>query len=437
MAQRLFSSQIKSPWADEFRPTSLDEIVGQRHLVGKDGALRAAPIHSLLLWGPPGCGKTTLARVLAERAKAQWEAISPVSAGVKDLRECVRRARERLEDQGTATVVFVDEAHRFNKSQQDYFLPHVEGGLLTFIGATTENPSFEINSALLSRVTVYRLDPLSEEDIKELLDRVCDKKGLEVSAAAKKMIAKEADGDARRLINTLEQLAAASTKIGERDIKGLSLARLRRFDKRGDDFYDQISAMIKSMRGSDPDAALYWLCRMLDGGADPLYLSRRVIRLATEDIGLADPNALSVAVNADTQFRILGSPEGELGIAMAVIYMACAPKSNAAYKAFDRMMSVVQDKGSEPVPNHLRNAPTKLMAEQGHGKDYRYAHDEPHGYAAGERYLPEGMGPMDAYEPTGRGFEKEILHRMNALRKLDGKAAAKGRKTGAKKEKGG
>ena len=423
MAQKLFTSAADAPWADELRPDSLDDIVGQRHLVGEGGALSEAPIHSLLLWGPPGSGKTTLARLLAKRAGAHWEAISPVSAGVKDLRECVRRAKVHRDENGEPTVIFVDEAHRFNKAQQDYFLPHVEEGLLTFIGATTENPSFEINSALLSRLSVYRLDPLSQEDLMKLLLRTADTKGLEVSEAASALIVENADGDARRLINMLEQLAAVSSQIDEEGVKGLSLARLRRFDKRGEDFYDQISAMIKSMRGSDPDAALYWFCRMLDGGADPTYLSRRIIRLATEDIGLADPDALAVAVNADAQYRILGSPEGELGIATAVIYMACAPKSNAAYVAFDRAMDSARSRGSAPVPMHLRNAPTSLMSKHGYGKGYRYVHDEPHGYAAGEGYLPEGMGSIGAYKPSGRGFEKDVLRRMKALRSLDGKAA--------------
>lgn len=404
-------------------------MVGQAHLVGEGGPLRDGPVHSLLLWGPPGSGKTTIARLLAKRAGAAWEAISPVSAGVKDLRACVKRAQERLDGDGQGTVLFVDEAHRFNKSQQDYFLPHVEEGLITFVGATTENPSFEINSALSSRLVIYRLDPLSPADLEALLGRVSEKKGMEVSKEAAGLIVEDADGDARRLINTLENLASGSPKVGEEEYRKLAKARLRRFDKRGDDFYDQISAMIKSMRGSDPDAALYWLCRMLDGGADPRYLSRRVIRLATEDVGMADPNALSVAVVADEQYRILGSPEGELGIALAVIYMACAPKSNAAYVAFDRAMASVRGGGSPPVPMHLRNAPTKLMKREGFGKGYRYAHDEPHGYAAGESYLPDGMDPIGAYEPTSHGFEKDIRRRMEALRKLDERAG--GEKGGA------
>ena len=417
------------------RPETMDEVVGQAHLVGKNGALRNSPVHSLLLWGPPGSGKTTVARLIANNAGAMLEEVSPVTSGVKDLRACVQSAKARLEDAGTKTVVFVDEAHRFNKAQQDYFLPHVEKGLLTFIGATTENPSFEINSALLSRVIVYRLDALGARELHKLLDRVTTKKQLKVTDEAAAMLVEEADGDARRLINNLQQLDSPSHTIDAKRVKTLAIARMRRFDKRGDEFYDQISAMIKSMRGSDPDAALYWFCRMLDGGADPRYLSRRVIRLAVEDIGLADTNALAVAVNADAQYHSLGSPEGELGIAMAIIYMACAPKSNSTYIAFDRMMSKVSGKGTWPVPMHLRNAPADLMKEQGHGKGYRYVHDEPHGYAAGESYLPEGFEPISVYKPSDHGFEKEIKKRMNALQKLDDREKRKSTKKQVKEDK--
>lgn len=419
MEQKLFKNTTEAPLAERMRPSSLEEFVGQRQLVGEKGPLRNGPLHSCLFWGPPGCGKTTLAKLLTRREGLPLESLSPVGAGVRELRASVKRAQIQLDEQGVKTVMFVDEAHRFNKAQQDYFLPHVESGLLTFIGATTENPSFEINASLLSRLTVYRLSPLEVSEMRILLERTMHTCSGEISAGAADMLLQEADGDARRLLNMVEQLLTTSNVIDEGMIKSLALARLRRFDKRGDDFYDQISAMIKSMRGSDPDAALYWLCRMLDGGTDPLYLSRRVIRLATEDIGLADPNALQVALNGNEQYRQLGSPEGELGVAMAVVYMACAPKSNAIYRAYSQMMQVVRKGNSAPVPLHLRNAPTQLLETQGHGKEYRYAHDEPHGYVSGENYLPKGMESLRVYKPTERGFEERVGKRLAFLRNLD------------------
>lgn len=422
MAPRLFTSNAETPLAVRLRPNELAQFVGQQHLVGTPTSpLQATALHSCLLWGPPGCGKTTLAHLLAARATAQVEEISPVSAGVAELRKCVARAQARREDLDEGTVVFVDEAHRFNKAQQDYFLPHVESGLLTFIGATTENPSFEINAALLSRLTVYRLDSLSEDDLRKLVNRAIALCQAEIEDEAVVLLIDAADGDARRLLNIIEQLAATGNKIDTEQVRQHALASLRRFDKRGDEFYDQISAMIKSIRGSDPDAALYWLCRMLDGGADPLYMSRRLIRIATEDVGLADPGALAITINADEHYRRLGSPEGELGLAQAAVYLACAPKSNAVYKAYKEITAVVTKSGSLPVPKHLRNAPTELMKEQGNTKGYRYAHDEEHGYAAGATYLPPELIGTQVYVPTEHGFEERVAKRLKFLRSLDAK----------------
>lgn len=423
MAPRLFSSSPPAPWAEKLRPTSLAEFVGQRHLVGAAGLLGERKLHSMLLWGPPGCGKTTLARILAHAANAEMATLSPVSSGVKELRAVVARAGELSEQEGRQTVVFVDEAHRFNKAQQDYFLPHVETGLIIFVGATTENPSFEINAALLSRLVVYRLDPLSKEELGQVLARVVAANELALDAAVAAQLVEHADGDARRLINLVEQLAEDGGALDEASLAKLNFAQLRRHDRKGDEFYDQISALIKSVRGSNPDAALYWLCRMLDGGAPPLYISRRLIRLATEDVGLADPAALGVTLDADKSYRVLGSPEGELSLAQAAVYLATAPKSNAVYRAFAQVGAKVAKGGTEPVPLHLRNAPTELMRSQGNAEGYRYAHDEPHAYAAGVDYLPAGMEPLAAYAPSGRGFEKEIAKRMAALRKLDAKVA--------------
>lgn len=425
MEQKLFKNPTEMPLAVRLRPQTLAEFVGQEHLVGPKAPLHKAKLHSCLLWGPPGCGKTTLAHLLAATQDAVVEEISPVSAGVADLRNCVAEATARRDDLKQQTVVFVDEAHRFNKAQQDYFLPHVESGLLTFIGATTENPSFEINAALLSRVTVYRLEPLRDADLTKLVARAAELLEVEIDTEAVAILVSYADGDARRLLNLFEQVVTPGSKLVADKIAQQLLASLRRFDKRGDDFYDQISAMIKSIRGSDPDAALYWLCRMLDGGTDPLYLSRRLIRSASEDIGLADPTALNLAISADEHYRRLGSPEGELGLAEVAIYLACAPKSNSVDKAYYAMRKLIKETGSLPVPKHLRNAPTKLMKEQGNAKDYRFAHDEAHGYSAGQTYLPAKLVGNKIYQPNERGFEERIRKRLDFLRGLDAKQKSK------------
>jgi putative ATPase len=419
-----------APLAERMRPRTLDEVVGQQHLVGAGKPLRlafeAGKPHSMILWGPPGVGKTTLARLMAQGFDAEFIAISAVLAGVKEIREAVARAEVVLQQSGRRTILFVDEVHRFNKSQQDAFLPFVEQGLITFIGATTENPSFEVNSALLSRAAVYVLQPLTEADLAGLVVRSIEKSllSLKLSDAARDSLVAYADGDARRLLNMVEQVAtaAAQSKQAEVDdafIKQTLTQSLRRFDKGGDAFYDQISALHKSVRGSAPDAALYWLVRMLDGGADPLYLGRRLIRMAVEDIGLADARALRMALDACETYERLGSPEGELALAEATIYLAVAPKSNAAYMAYNRARELVRNDQSRPVPEHLRNAPTKLMKELGYGREYRYAHDEPDAYAAGENYLPDGMKPPGLYEPTDRGLEGKIAEKLARLRELD------------------
>ncbi len=418
------------PLAEALRPKSLDEFVGQRHLLGAGKPLRLAfesgKPHSMILWGPPGVGKTTLARLMAAAFDAQFIALSAVLSGVKDIKDAVRRAEEALAVSGKSTILFVDEVHRFNKAQQDAFLPFVEQGLLTFIGATTENPSFEVIGALLSRVSVHVLKSLSEAELGALFDRAAREalSGLEFDANARGQTIGMADGDARRLLNMLEliQTAAASagaTKIDSDLVQNAVARDLRRFDRGGDVFYDQISALHKSVRGSNPDASLYWLVRMLDGGADPLYVGRRMIRMAVEDIGLADPRALRVALDACETYERLGSPEGELALAQAAIYLACASKSNAAYDAYNRARGFVTEDGSRPVPVHLRNAPTKLMKELGFGRDYRYVHDEADAYAAGENYFPEDMPAVKWYEPTDRGLEAKIAEKLAYLHGLD------------------
>jgi len=428
-----------SPLADRLRPRSLDEMVGQRHLLGEGKPLRLAfearKPHSMILWGPPGVGKTTLARLMAQAFDADFIAISAVFSGVKDIRAAVERAELTLQQSGRHTILFVDEVHRFNKAQQDAFLPYVERGLVTFIGATTENPSFEVISALLSRAAVYVLKPLTPEELGHLVERAHDKslQEIELSAEARDRLIAYADGDARRLLNLMEQLGTAARAGGVTTVDTAFVAdaitqSLRRFDKGGDAFYDQISALHKSVRGSSPDAALYWLTRMFDGGADPRYVGRRLIRMAVEDIGLADPRALRVALDACETYERLGSPEGELALAQAALYLAVAPKSNAAYLAFSAAQALVQGDESRPVPEHLRNAPTRLMKDLGYGRDYRYAHDEPVAYAAGENYFPEGMQRPEFYRPTAHGLEAKIAERLEHLRALDREAVRGNRK---------
>jgi putative ATPase len=424
---------VDVPLAERLRPRTLDEVIGQRHLLGPGKPLRHAfetgRLHSMILWGPPGVGKTTLARLVASAFDAQFIAISAVLGGVKDIREAVDRARAARRN-GRATVVFVDEVHRFNKAQQDAFLPHVESGLFTFIGATTENPSFEVNSALLSRATVHVLKALDDDDLRLLLARARDALGAPpLTDAARDRLVAHADGDARRLLNAFEALAASAGDAPELDESRLESALgelLRRYDKGGDQFYDTISALHKSVRGSDPDASLYWLARMLDGGVDPRYVARRVVRMAGEDIGLADPRALRVALDAAEIYERLGSPEGELALAEAVLYLALAPKSNAVYTAWNAAREFVQRDGTRPVPLQLRNAPTRLMKSLDYGRDYRYAHDEEGGFAAGERYLPDGVPEgLAFYEPVGRGLEQRIAERLGELRRLNDEAKKK------------
>lgn len=428
----LFDQDPPAPLAEVLRPRVVEEVIGQAHLLATGKPLQLAfaarKPHSMILWGPPGVGKTTLARLSAKAFDREFIAISAVLAGVKEIREAIEQAQRNMSEQGKQTILFVDEIHRFNKSQQDALLPHVESGLFTFIGATTENPSFEVNSALLSRAQVYVLKSLSTEELKQLFERARSYAMPELTfdEAAVTTLITHADGDARRLLNLIEQVRNAlsapnslTTNIDQAFIENALTIQARRFDKGGDHFYDQISALHKSVRGSNPDAALYWLCRMLDGGTDPRYLARRIIRMAWEDIGLADPRAMQLANDAALTYERLGSPEGELALGQAVIYLAIAAKSNASYKAFNAARAYVANDQTKPVPNHLRNAPTKLLKELGHGKEYRYAHDEPHAYAAGETYLPEGMAEPHWYEPVDRGLEAQIAEKMAFLRKLD------------------
>lgn len=431
------------PLAERMRPQTLDEVIGQKKLIGPGAPLRVAfenrRPHSMILWGPPGVGKTTLARLMANAFDLPFIAISAVLGGVKDIRDAVDAARRTMAATGRPTVVFVDEVHRFSKSQQDAFLPHVESGLFIFVGATTENPSFEVVGALLSRSTVYQLTSLSSEETMELINRALAREfpELKVTDEAKGILVSLADGDARRCLNALDVCCtmARERRVAEVDaafLRKTTPATLRRFDKGGDNFYDQISAMHKSVRGSDPDGALYWMMRMLDGGCDPRYIARRLMRMAVEDVGLADPRAATVAVEAAEIYERLGSPEGELALGQAAVYLACAPKSNAVYKAMNELREFIRKDGSRPVPMHLRNAPTKLMKDLGYKEGYRYAHDEPGAFAAGEVYLPEGLEGRRWYVPTDRGLEAKIAEKLRGLEALNEAArkAGRGRRRG-------
>lgn len=428
------SDSLAKPLAERLRPQTLDEVIGQTQLLGQGKPLRLAfesrHPHSMILWGPPGVGKTTLARLMAKGFDYNFIALSAIFSGVKDIRAAVDQAQQN-QASGHNTILFIDEIHRFNKSQQDALLPFVESGTVTFIGATTENPSFEVNSALLSRAQVYVLKPLNDEELRALFERAhhIALSDYTFDDAAIETLTGYADGDARRFLNLLEQATNAAKTSGTQTIDAAFVANtlmlnVRRFDKGGDNFYDQISALHKSVRGSHPDASLYWFCRMLDGGADPRYLARRIVRMAWEDIGLADPRAFTIVNEAALTYERLGSPEGELALAQAVIYLACAPKSNAGYMAFNAARSFIKNDKSHEVPVHLRNAPTKLMKELGYGHAYRYAHDEPQAYAAGETYMPEGMQEPQWYQPTPRGIEGKIGEKLDYLRSLDREAEA-------------
>jgi putative ATPase len=431
------SEPADAPLAERLRPKTIDEVIGQQHLLGPGKPLRVAfesgRLHSMILWGPPGVGKTTLARLMADAFDAQFIPISAVLGGVKDIREAVERA-QTVRASGRRTVVFVDEVHRFNKAQQDAFLPHVESGLFTFIGATTENPSFEVNSALLSRATVHVLKSLSEDDLAALLQRAqATLDAPPMSDAASRRLIAYADGDARRLLNAYENLVANLTSGGasvpeiDEPLLEKSLGeQLRRYDKGGEQFYDTISALHKAVRGSDPDAALYWFVRMIDGGVDPRYAARRMVRMASEDIGLADPRALRLTLDAAETYERLGSPEGELALAQAVVYLAIAPKSNAVYTAYKAARAFIAQDGTRAVPLRLRNAPTKLMKSLDYGRGYRYAHDEEGGFAAGERYWPDDMEAQAFYQPAPRGLEIKIADRLDELRRLNDEAKKSG-----------
>lgn len=433
MQHGLFNTQVYEPLASRMRPKDLSGYIGQEHLLGEGKALRrvieSGLLHSMIFWGPPGVGKTTLARILAQYANAEFIVLSAVLDGVKEIRQSMQMAVS-YQQQGKLSLLFVDEVHRFNKSQQDAFLPYVENGTVIFIGATTENPSFELNAALLSRARVYKLRPISKQCINDLIesslkkDSVLSKSGISIDPQAVELLASIADGDARTALNLLEMaadLAQAdnSACITESLVSEISQESVRQFDKGGDIFYEQISALHKSVRGSSVDGALYWFVRMIDGGCDPLYVARRVVRMAAEDIGNADPRGLEIAMNAWQAYERLGSPEGELVIAQAIAYLASAPKSNAVYCAYNEIRALVANSGSLEVPDHLRNAPTKLLKDQGYGASYRYAHDEPHGYAAGEVYLPESLAGNIFYQPTEHGLEAKIKQKLTFLRQLD------------------